>query len=57
MSNLLAVFLLPLALLACADPTTQAASTPPGAVHFHLRQGTQLLSCITTGYDTICRNA
>jgi hypothetical protein len=56
MSRLLAL-VLPLALLACAGPTTQATTTPPGAVHFHLRQGTQLLSCITWGYDTVCRNA
>ncbi|WP_428666661.1 hypothetical protein [Reyranella sp.] len=55
MPRLLALFL-PLALLACAEPTTQA-SNPPGAVHYHLRQGTQLLSCVTWGYDTVCRNA
>ena len=53
----LVMFLLPLALLACAEPRPQAANTPPGAVHYHLRQGTQLLSCVTWGYDTICRNA
>ena len=53
----LLTLLLPFALLACAEPTTQATSTPPGAVHFHLRQGTQLLSCVTWGYDTVCRNA
>ena len=56
MPRLLALFL-PLALLACAEPTTQAASTSSGAVHYHLRQGTQLLSCVTWGYDTVCRNA
>ena len=56
MRRLLPLFL-PFALLACAEPTTQAASTPPGAVHYHLRQGSQLLSCVTTGFDTICRNA
>jgi hypothetical protein len=56
MPRLVTLFL-PLALLACAEPITQAASTPPGAVHYHLRQGTQLLSCVTSGYDTICRNA
>jgi hypothetical protein len=52
----LAALLLPLALLACAEPQTQA-STPPGAVHYHLRQGSQLLDCTTWGFDTICRNA
>ncbi len=56
MHRLLAL-LLPLALLACAEPPTQAASTPPGAVHYHLRQGTQLLSCVTWGFDTVCSNA
>jgi hypothetical protein len=56
MPRLLAVFL-PLALLACAEPSTQAASAPPGAVHYHLRQGTQILSCVTWGYDTVCRAA
>ncbi|CAN5383211.1 hypothetical protein BH10PSE6_BH10PSE6_10510 [soil metagenome] len=56
MPRLLAL-LLPLALLACAEPPTQAANTPPGAVHYHLRNGTQLLSCVTTGFDTICRNS
>jgi hypothetical protein len=56
MRRLLAL-VLPLALLACAEPPTQAATTPPGAVHYQLRQGTQLLSCVTWGYDTVCRNA
>ena len=56
MPRLLVLFV-PLALLACAEPSTQAASTSPGAVHYHLRHGTQLLSCITWGYDTVCRNA
>lgn len=56
MPRLLALCLA-LTLAACAEPPTQAASTPPGAVHYHLRHGTQLLSCVTWGYDTICRNA
>jgi len=56
MPKVLALFL-PLALVACAEPAAQATSTPPGAVHYHLRQGAQLLSCVTWGYDTICRNA
>jgi hypothetical protein len=56
MSRLLAL-LLPFAVLACTEPTTQSASTPPGAVHYHVRQGTQLLSCVTWGFDTVCRNA
>ena len=53
----LAIVLLPLALVACAKPRTQAADLPPGAVHSHLRQGTQLLSCTPWGFDTVCRNA
>ena len=54
----LVTLLLPLAVLACAEPPTQAAApTPPGAVHYHLRQGSQLLNCTTWGFDTICRNA
>jgi len=53
----LLTLLFPLALLACAGPPPRAESAPPGAVHYHLRQGTQLLSCVTWGYDTICRNA
>jgi hypothetical protein len=51
------VLLLAVALPACAEPTMQATSTPPGAVHYHLRQGSQLLSCVTAGFDTICRGA
>jgi len=51
------VLLLSFSVIACAEPTTQATSTPPGAVHYHLRQGSQLLSCVTTGFDTICRGA
>jgi hypothetical protein len=49
--------LLPLAVLACTEPTQQATSPPPGAVHYHLRQGSQLLSCVTFGFDTVCRSA
>lgn len=53
----LAIVLLPLALMACAEPRTQAAELPPGAVHYKLRQGTQILSCVTSGFETVCRNA
>ena len=53
------VLLLALAVAACSSetPTPSSSTAERGAVHYHLRQGTQLLSCVTWGFDTVCRNA
>ena len=55
-----AVVLLSLLVVACAaepEPVPQPRPNAAEGTHYHLAGGTEVLTCNTWGFDTICRTS
>jgi hypothetical protein len=53
----LAAVLLSCVVVACAPPVPEPRPNATEGTHYHLAGGTQVLTCNTWGFDTICKTS